>query len=146
ASVCPELAAEWDYDKNDTLPSEHTAKSNALVWWKCKQGHEWKTKIASRTQNKDHFTGCPYCSNRYVMSGYNDLATIRPDIAFEWNYIKNGELTPDQVTPGSNKKVWWKCLNCGNEWKTTVCHRSDGQGCPKCSNKLKDKRRYLKNK
>ena len=36
------------------------------------------------------------------------LAEARPDLAKEWNYEKNGDLKPKDVSCGSNKKVWWK--------------------------------------
>ena len=36
------------------------------------------------------------------------LAEARPDLAKEWNYEKNGDLKPEDVSCGSNKKVWWK--------------------------------------
>ena len=34
----------------------------------------------------------------------------------EWNYEKNGDLTPDNITKGSNRQVWWKCKNCNTEY------------------------------
>ena len=58
----------------------------------------------------------------------------------EWDYEKNGKLSPDNVRPYSMKKVWWKCRICGNSWQSTIDHRSRGSGCPKCareSNALK---------
>lgn len=137
----PKIAKEWDFDKNNTLPSQFTAKSNQSVWWKCKNGHSWKSKIAYRTQNKNHISECPYCSNRYVLAGFNDLLSKRPDIAKEWNYEKNDNLTPEMVTSGSSKKVWWKCYVCGHEWKTTIDHRTHGRRCPICANKLKGRKK-----
>ena len=44
-----------------------------------------------------------------LIIGENDLATMRPDLAEEWNFEKNGEIKPYDVTCGSNKKVWWIC-------------------------------------
>jgi hypothetical protein len=34
--------------------------------------------------------GCPYCGNRMVLKGFNDLQTVRPDIAQDWDYKKTG--------------------------------------------------------
>ena len=53
----------------------------------------------------------------------------------EWNWEKNTELTPDSVTLGSGKKVWWKCKE-GHSWMATVDKRSSGKGCPYCSGRL----------
>ena len=68
------------------------------------------------------------------MKGFNDLATVRPDIASEWNDSKNQDLKPNEVTSHSGKKVWWKCLK-GHEWQATIASRTDGCGCPICSNR-----------
>ena len=37
------------------------------------------------------------------------LAETHPEVAKQWHPTKNGDLTPNNVTPGSNKKAWWKC-------------------------------------
>ncbi len=127
----PEIANEWNYEKNGSLRPEYIASnSNKKVWWKCNKGHEWQTSINQRNNG----TGCPYCSGRYVIKGYNDLQTVNPILAKEWYYEKNNELTPMDVMPNSNKKVWWKCGN-GHEWQATPNHRSSGTGCPYCSSK-----------
>ena len=127
----PELAKEWNYEKNGNLdPSTLKATSEKKVWWKCSKGHEWKAKVDSRKQG----TGCPFCSGQQVLKGYNDLATTNPSLVTEWNYGKNGDLKPDMVTSGSNQKIWWKCSK-GHEWCARVISRSKGVGCPICSNK-----------
>lgn len=55
-----------------------------------------------------------------------------PGIASEWNYEKNGKLRPEFVSYGSEKKVWWKCGKCNNEWEAVIYSRVAGSGCPKC--------------
>ena len=94
----PEIAKEWNYEKNGNLRPEHfESNSHKKVWWKCRQGHEWQTAIANRTKGN----GCPYCSGQKVLMGYNDLQTINLILANEWNYEKNGELMPSDVSPNS---------------------------------------------
>ena len=128
-TVNPTLAQEWNYEKNNGLsPMDVTPNSNKKVWWKCNNGHEWKTTI----NNRNNGNGCPYCSGRYVVLGENDLQTANPTLAKEWNYEKNNGLRPIDVTPNSNKKVWWKC-NRGHEWQATIANRNIGNGCPYCS-------------
>lgn len=61
----------------------------------------------------------------------NSLAEVHPELVFEWSE-KNLPLTPDDITFGSNKKIWWKGA-CGHEWKTSVKARSNGEKCPICS-------------
>ena len=131
----PILANEWNYEKNNGLtPVDVSPNSNKKVWWKCSKGHEWQAIIQSRNKG----TGCPYCSGRYAIKGVNDLQTVNPALAKEWNYEKNNGLTPADVLPNSDKKVWWKCSN-GHEWQATIGSRNKGSGCPICRKNKKRK-------
>lgn len=128
ASSYPQLALEWNYERNTPLlPSEVTSRSGLKVWWKCDKGHEWQSAVYSR-QNGN---GCPICSNKAVLAGFNDLSTCNPELAKEWNYSRNGPLLPTMVTTNSGKKVWWVCSR-GHEWQASVDHRTRGRGCPIC--------------
>lgn len=131
ASDYPELAEQWNYDRNDALtPWDVTIGSGKKVWWKCSLGHEWEATIGSRTYQSN---GCPYCAGKKAWPGFNDLASQRPDLAAEWNDKKNGTLTPQMVTIGSNRKVWWKC-SLGHEWEAAVSSRArKAYGCPYCA-------------
>ena len=127
--INPNLASEWNYEKNGDLKPEHVfANSIKKVWWKCNNGHEWQSKIANRNNGRN----CPYCSNQKILKGSNDLSTINPNLASEWNYEKNGDLKPEDFMAGSGKKVWWKC-NKGHEWQATINNRNKGRGCPHCA-------------
>ena len=131
-----QLMAEWDWDKNNELglyPNAITYGSDKKVWWKCSLGHEWQAKICNRTILR---RSCPYCSGNKILKGYNDLQTINPFLANEWDYEKNNGLTPSDVLPNSNKKAWWKCQK-GHEWQATIAHRTSGTGCPYCSGRKK---------
>ena len=75
-----------------------------------------------------------------LIQGVNDLMTKNPVLAQEWHPNKNGYLKPNMVTEFSNKKVWWKCSDCGFEWETIIRNRSRGCGCPQCNNAWNDKR------
>jgi len=127
-TVNPTLAKEWNYEKNNGLtPEDVMPNSKEKVWWKCSNGHEWQAVLYSRNNG----TGCPYCAGKKVLKGYNDLKTVNPTLAKEWNYEKNNGLTPEDVMPNSNKKVWWKCSK-GHEWQAMVINRNKGRGCPEC--------------
>ena len=127
----PDLLKEWDFEKNKGLsPWDVSPNSNKKVWWKCSQGHEWQATINSRNKGN----GCPYCSGRFAVTGKNDLQTVNPTLAKEWNYKKNSNLKPEFFTANSGQKVWWMCKD-GHEWEAKVNNRSNGRGCPFCSNK-----------
>jgi len=133
--VNPKIAKEWNYEKNGNMrPENITANSRSSVWWKCGKGHEWQAVIYSRNSGR----GCPYCSGKKVLKGYNDLATINPKLASEWNYEKNVNLKPEDFMPNSNKIVWWKCGK-GHEWQAAIYSRNSGRGCPYCSGHKKAK-------
>ena len=65
------------------------------------------------------------------MAMNNSLAEVHPELVSEWSE-KNLPLTPNDITFGSNKKVWWKGA-CGHEWQASVKARSNGEKCPICS-------------
>ena len=131
ATVNPDLASEWNYKKNGELkPTMITGVCGKSVWWECQYGHEWQAKVSNRANGN----GCPYCCGYYVLAGYNDLATTRPDLAAEWNYEKNGDLLPTQVSRGYGHNVWWKCAKAGHEWQASPNSRDNmDSGCPECS-------------
>ena len=128
ALLFPSLLDDWDYNRNILLPEEVTKGTKGLFWWKCKEGHSWKTAIYARATGH----GCPYCKGRLAIKGENDLETVVPDLAKEWNYEKNDGLTPDMVKSYSNKKVWWIC-RYGHEWVASINNRHQKRGCPICS-------------
>lgn len=133
AFLYPDLMKEWDYERNQGIdPETLSVHSKKKVYWKhwCEDAqmwHSWKAAIKDRTQG----TGCPYCANKKVLVGFNDLATTHPWLAEEWHSGKNNEMTPKMFTAGSNKKVWW-LGKCGHEWEAAIYSRSAGTGCPIC--------------
>ena len=56
-----------------------------------------------------------------------------PHIAKEWHPTKNGNLTPNMFKPRSGHKIWWRCSSCGDDYESTIGHRTYGTGCPKCA-------------
>ncbi|MBR0428254.1 MAG: hypothetical protein IJK18_08675 [Clostridia bacterium] len=124
------LLHEWDYDNNQKMPNQYTWCSGQKIAWKCSKNHTWKTTIAHRVTDN---TGCPVCSNRVILKGYNDLGTLFPNIAKEWNFKKNEGLAPENVTIGSHRKVWWICEK-GHEWQAAIYSRKHN-GCAVCSGK-----------
>jgi hypothetical protein len=126
-AVNPSLAREWHPTKNEeTTPTQVTPRSPHHAWWICEKGHEWKAIIYTRNNG----TGCPYCSGRRP-SPTHCLASSNPSLARQWHPVKNGSLTPYDVTPMSGKRRWWICAK-GHEWYAEVAGRMRGRGCPYC--------------
>jgi very-short-patch-repair endonuclease len=125
----PKLASEWHPSKNGSItPDDVAAGTNNFAWWICEQGHEWEARINSRNRG----TGCPICYGRFQ----EPLTKTHPILALEWHPNKNGNLTPDDVTAGSTRKVYWKCSKCSYPWPSTITNRKHGNGCPKCAGKV----------
>ena len=127
----PEISIEWDYERNNgLLPSEVTPFSDKKVYWRCPLQHSYIARVATRTKAKN---GCPYCTGKKVLKGYNDLETRFPEIAMEWDYEKNGRLLPSEVSPFSSKKAYWICPS-KHSYSSCIANRtSQNQGCPYCA-------------
>jgi hypothetical protein len=125
ADTHPELARQAVSTDCSTL----TAGSGKSILWSCSRGHQWTARVLNRTING---SGCPYCANKKVLKGFNDLASSFPDLAneaFGWD--------PTTLTAGSDKKKIWRCSH-GHKWSATVKSRtniSQRNGCPICTNK-----------
>jgi hypothetical protein len=134
--LAPELVAQLHPTKNEGLDvTSLTAGSNRIVWWLGEDcGHEWSTRVFVRVRGG----GCTVCSGHTILAGFNDLATLKPDIVEQWHPTKNGELSPQQVSLYSNRKAWWQDEH-GHEWETAICARVKKNGtitaCPICTNK-----------
>ena len=102
------------------------------MWWQCNKDpeHEWESAIHPRSIG----IGCPFCSGKRVLEGFNDLTTTEPQIAKEWHPIKNGNLKPTEFTRGASKKIWWQCSkHPEHEWESPIGNRSTGFACPFCA-------------
>lgn len=125
----PNLVKEWASDLNKDDPYSVSKYCNKTYYWRCDKGHVWKDSINHRTSRNSK---CPICQNKRVLKGYNDFATLFPFLASEWDYGKNN-LKPDEITAGSNKKVWWKCPNGHESYLQYINRRTKGAGCPICN-------------
>lgn len=128
ATINPDLAKEWHPTKNETLtPNDLTVSSAKIVWWKCsKCDSDYDMRMYDRNNNHN----CPYCKG-FRVNHTNSFASRNPDKINEWNYKRNGSITPEDVTYGSKKKIWWIC-DKGHEWIATPNDRSSDYNCPKC--------------
>ncbi len=129
----PDLVREWHPTKNkNKKPTDVVAGSKINVWWKCDKGpdHEWEATPYTRI--KGH--GCPFCAGIKV-SVTNSLASLYPKIAEQWDYEKNGNITPQMITKATTREFWWKCPeNSDHSWKASVANRTrGGQNCSYCN-------------
>lgn len=78
--------------------------------------------------------GCGVCKG-FQVGKSNCLATKHPDLARQWHPILNKDLTPYDITFGSDVEIWWLCSNNSKHiWKTAVSQRFySNSDCPYCS-------------
>lgn len=57
----PEIAREWDAEKNEMSSNQIIAGSGYKAWWICDSGHSCKASLGNRTSRR---SGCPDCSKR----------------------------------------------------------------------------------
>lgn len=132
----PQLAKEWDLAKNHPVqPSDVTAGSDRRAWWLCtKHGHSWKAQIKARARGG----GCPYCSGRKVLPGFNDLATIYPNTAAQLHPTLNGDITASHLLAHSSKKVYWLCpaghVSTGSPSSKNTRKEDGNIACKECFN------------
>ena len=132
----PDLSQEIHPTKNTGInPNNYSKGSHKKIWWKCSvaDDHEWESTIYNRTSGQK----CPFCSGQRVAKS-NSLASTYSWLASEWHDQKNFPLTPELITAGSGKKVWWKCPKGDDHiWCSPVFQRTNvGHGCPACAGRL----------
>ncbi len=136
ATVKPELAVQL---VDPSIAETVTRGSNKSVLWFCMgtdeaphPRHEWPATVANRWLNG---SGCPACVGQAVVVGWNDLATVSPELAAQ---LVDPSVAK-AVTRSSNKSVLWFCEGTSEaphprfEWSAQVAHRSRGHGCAACS-------------
>lgn len=135
----PEIAKLFHPTKNGILTANDViVKCQIKYWWRCSvaEDHEWAASIYYVANS---ITGCPFCAGQKVSLDTSLLLRF-PIIAKQWHATKNGKLTTSEVSPGSDKKVWWQCEN-GHEYISRIANRTVlNRGCPICNESKGEKK------
>ena len=72
-----------------------------------------------------------------MKKNFYDYCTQQRQLALlqQWDVERNGPLTPQSVSFGSHRKLWWQCEK-GHQWQAAVKSRVSGAGCPHCANRV----------
>lgn len=126
----PEILKRIDLNLNPDVDLSRLFATSAIkLWWKCsKHDHSYFSSVRHVTDGQ----GCSVCSGKQILDGFNDLATLRPDIAYQWHPTKNENLLPTMVSRTYSKKVWWQC-DLGHEFQAFAVNRKNSRHCPVCS-------------
>lgn len=104
------LLEEFDRELNKGIDLDSlTAGSARYIWWRCKEGHTWRVQICNRIKN-GHVSECPYCINKKVWPGYNDIRTKSPEMAEMFDEEKNG-IDASHVLANSTQRYYFTCKN-----------------------------------
>ncbi len=119
----PELLNRWDTESNNNVdPQTVSAYSNKPYYWICEHGHRYQATPEFLMRNN---TRCPVCSS----AGFNNLNLIA-----EWHPTKNGNKTPYDFSANSQKRAWFVCSTCGQEYTARIAARVKRKNnyCPNC--------------
>ena len=119
----PLLIKFWDNELNEVDPKQVAASERTQKrFWKCPNcGYEWTSSVESRSQSKGK---CPCCdSGRAILTGYNDVLTLVPDIYEVFSQEMNPGIDLSALGVSSKKRVKWHCKECGRTWETDIHSR-----------------------
>lgn len=135
----PEIAEEWNYEKNKDIDiNKIAAGSHLAVWWICDKGHEFQTTVLKRIYENRSCGKCKINNKKYDTS----FGVAYPEILKEWDYENNENIDPFAINKNSRIIVAWKCQN-NHKYKLGVCTRIEKEDCPYCI--LKNEHKLLEN-
>ena len=140
-TLYPDIARQWHPTLNHPVqPDDVSAHSNKKYFWLCEKGHTYEATPDKRIRGD----GCQYCSNRRFLPGYNDLKSMYPMLAEEWDYDNNIGL-PEDYPVYSKENARWICSACGNRWEARIKDRvqSKYKLCPICSAAQKREEQHI---
>ena len=133
------LELYWDYDKNTVDPWEISRGCHIKIWIKC-QEKDYHGSYETSCNTFINGARCPYCNKKsgkihpldslgqYVIDNYGE--------EFLWKvWSDKNKISPFNISFGSNKKVWWNCLDGEHEPYKRSCKNSTfcEFRCPKCT-------------
>ncbi|WP_390895098.1 zinc-ribbon domain-containing protein [Microbacterium festucae] len=119
------------------LPREDAGRvPHAMTEYSCRLGHHYRSRY-SRLENATG--GCPYCSNRKTLIGFNSLQDTHPDVLAEWDYNANTSVQPTELQAGSGRKVAWRCSDGGHlHYASPATRVKQGSRCGVCVKRIID--------
>ena len=127
---------EFYSEENEMLFKKISYKSNKNYIWKCNKGHKFKLS-ADAMVAKEAFD-CPYCENRELLVGVNDVKTKFPELVKEFA-IENCVLgkTLESFMINDPTVVLWRCPDCGKIYPLSIRERvtyiqRHKESCPNC--------------
>ncbi|RLA42339.1 MAG: hypothetical protein DRR42_23580, partial [Gammaproteobacteria bacterium] len=133
----PDIATQWDYDKNTPLvPDLFSKGSNQKFWWLCEKGHSYDAAINNRVSRE---SGCPVCYRENAsdiarqgrLKNTQSLTQDKPVYLAMFDLNKNS-LPPSEIAVKSNIDIWWKCKH-GHSFLKKAVYMAGNHECPTCN-------------
>jgi len=127
---CHIYSSIWS-SKNDLKPEEVAISSSKKYWFDCHNcGHNYQQSTDNKTKGK----GCPFCSGHKIC-GNCEICLSKSCNIYSSIWSSKNELKPEEVAISSGTKYWFDCPVCSHEYKQSPAKKTNGRGCPYCSNK-----------
>ena len=127
-----DILAAFELAGNEISSESISYRSGKSVRWKCSVcGEEWEESPYCAGSRKNF---CPFCSKQKASQRYN-LEAVFPEVAAQWDYIRNGSRTPRNTLPHSHAKAYWTCsFNPAHQWQDRISNRTILlRDCPECA-------------
>lgn len=138
----PNLLKFWNYNKNIDIDFNSISQYSRInINWICENNHEWKLGLNIMIK-KQQCMKCEKIQNHENIKKENKKSLLNkyPEISKEWDYQKNGDLNPKNVTYSSHKVVWWICSN-NHSWQSIINKRTlRNKICIQCKIDIIDKK------
>lgn len=135
----PEIAKEYDGEKNKIPVSKIAAGSSDVVSWVCSKDSRHKFERAVHCHTHLGYE-CPFCTGKRVLEK-DSLYQLRKDLMEEWDWSAN-QIDPKTLTISSDYKASWICsTDKRHKFKGRVANRTNQQrkgGCPICAGYIVD--------
>jgi hypothetical protein len=138
----PALAATWSTSENgplELLTQTPKSSSKSFRWICLEHKHTYSATVVHAVKG----VSCGVCSNRELLVGVNDLASLVFGDEFDLKKTKKsateygweiGELAAKKIIQSESRKVWWQCKKVPHHsWSTPPKARlHSGSGCLYC--------------
>lgn len=129
AVLKPELAKEWSPNNARGVDTVRPTYRMSALWICPNCKGEYRAAIADRDIGDEL---CPFCADKKILVGLNDLRTTHPDLVSEWS--SNNVKGPEQYWKKSQEYVKWVCHVCHGEYSAIIKNREfNDNACPYCN-------------
>lgn len=120
-------------DENELKSHQVFMNSHKKYKFNCFECYHTYEQTPNSKTNEN--TGCPYCSNQKLCCNMECIYCLdKSCFVYENIWSNENKLKSHQVFKNSHKKYKFKCVECNHTYEQKPNHKTNGKGCPYCSN------------